>query len=134
MRYLRQTLFADWGIYTPWAIYLTTVCPSSLISIIDTNNQLASWAYITANNPNQIVIPHPAGTTNNCNHLLDYVLESKGRVEPSEGLGDLLAASAGLLDSEHAGGGVMQREMGALLWGLVHPIAKSEGKKRRFSP
>jgi len=24
-RYLRQALFADWGIYTPWAVYLTTV-------------------------------------------------------------------------------------------------------------
>ena len=24
-RYLRQTLFADWGIYTSWAVHLTTV-------------------------------------------------------------------------------------------------------------
>jgi hypothetical protein len=25
MRYIRQALYADWGIYTPWAIYLSTV-------------------------------------------------------------------------------------------------------------
>jgi hypothetical protein len=25
MRYLKQALFADWGIYSPWAVYLTTV-------------------------------------------------------------------------------------------------------------
>lgn len=24
-RYLRQALFADWGLYTPWAVFLTTV-------------------------------------------------------------------------------------------------------------
>ena len=24
-RYLRQALFSEWGIYTPWAVYLTTV-------------------------------------------------------------------------------------------------------------
>ena len=24
-RYLRQALFADWGIYTPWAVYMTVV-------------------------------------------------------------------------------------------------------------
>lgn len=69
----------------------------------------------------------------NCNQLLDYVLASVGRVEPREGLGDLIATSAGLLDSEHAGGGVMQREMGALLWRLVISGGKSEGKKRRQS-
>ncbi len=26
-RYLRQSLFADWGVYSPWAVFLTSVSP-----------------------------------------------------------------------------------------------------------
>jgi hypothetical protein len=26
-RYLRSALYCDWGLYSPWAVYVTTVCP-----------------------------------------------------------------------------------------------------------
>ena len=111
-------------------------CRSSLISFSSiTNGQLVSWAYITATTQvyDHPITQDPHNSRRCCNALLDYVLASVGRVEPREGLGDLIATSAGLLDSEHAGGRLMQREMGALLWRLVMSSGKGEGKKRRQS-
>ena len=33
-RYLRQAMFADWGIYTPYTVYLTTVRTALQLHII----------------------------------------------------------------------------------------------------
>lgn len=30
-RYLRQSMFTDWGVYTPWGVFLTTVSAGNLI-------------------------------------------------------------------------------------------------------
>jgi hypothetical protein len=135
MRYLRGTMYLEWGIYTPWAIFIATVRLSSKFDDF-TNKQLASWAYITGSHPDVSVTFTTDSnlSSNNCLSLLDYLLSCNKRVEPRDGLGDLVAQSASLIGSDRVGGGgLMQKEMSELLWKLVTVHDRGEGKKRKES-
>ncbi|WVN87696.1 uncharacterized protein L203_102884 [Cryptococcus depauperatus CBS 7841] len=80
-RYLRQSLFAEWGLYTPWAVFLTTlVCWAY------------SWSYTceeTAPIPHSSVLPHSSrltsSTTQNIHTVivawLDRILQAQGRLD-----------------------------------------------------
>jgi hypothetical protein len=135
MRYLRGTMYLEWGIYTPWAIFIATVRLSSKFDDL-TYKQLASWAYITGSHPDVSVTFTTDSnlSSNNCLSLLDYLLSCNKRVEPRDGLGDLVAQSASLIGGDRVGGGgLMQKEMSELLWKLVTVHDRVEGKKRKES-
>lgn len=132
-------MFHDWGIYTPWAVFIATVCPS-LSTITDkcttnkVDEQLASWAYISGSTAD-VSYRYSTNTVqsyDNCLAVLDYLLSSNARVEPRDGLGDLIAQGAGLLESDRGRGGPMEQEMSTLLWRLIRND-KGEGKKRKES-
>ena len=136
MRYLRGTMYLEWGIYTPWAIFIATVCLLTRIFDCSTDKQLASWAYITGSHPDVSVTFTTDSTqsANNCISLLDYLLSCNKRVEPRDGLGDLVAQAASLIGGDRVGGGgAMQKEMSELLWKLVTVHDRGEGKKRKES-
>jgi hypothetical protein len=108
----------------------------TLMIVAPTNKQLASWAYITGSHPDVSVTYTTDGnlSSNNCLSLLDYLLSCNKRVEPRDGLGDLVAQSASLIGSDRVGGGgLMQKEMSELLWKLVTVHDRGEGKKRKES-
>jgi hypothetical protein len=88
------------------------------------------WAFINVSTGDLSPpsINSPAQTQANVNDLLDFILRASERVEPRDHLGDLIATSAGRLDSDYGGGGIMQREMGQLLWRLI-----TDGRARRLS-
>jgi len=100
------------------------------------NKQLASWAYITGSHPDASVTftTDSSQSSNNCLGLLDYLLSCNKRVEPRDGLGDLVAQSAVLIGGDRiGGGGLLQKEMSELLWKLVTVHDRVEGKKRKES-
>lgn len=88
-----------------------------------------AWGFGTASSGE---VPEPTGNPHvQTDMLIERIIQSNERVDIIDnGLGDLIATSASLLDSEKGGGGVMQREMGQLLWRLV---GNGNGRSRRMS-
>lgn len=86
-RYLRDALSADWGLYTPWAVFLTT---------------LVVWAYATAVGDDRPMPPPSHDANAGATALLDYIFRSPTRVERLDsGVHDLVATAADRL--EHFG-------------------------------
>ena len=127
-RYLRQALFADWGIYTPWAVYMTV---------------LVHWAYAwTLPNSPAILMPSspngsgigldslsPSASTNQhqATLLLDHILISATRLDSlDQGMGELISCTAEKLGAM----GDIEKEESNLLWRL---LGTGAGHKRRSS-
>ncbi|ADV24181.1 hypothetical protein I305_05764 [Cryptococcus gattii E566] len=113
-RYLRQALFADWGLYTPWAVFLTTLACRAY-----------SWTSATAESTSQRR-QHP--TSYSTAHLsmvdrqatiiawLDKILQTPGRHESTDGEVDaLIEYVAGQLEL----GESVARENAAMLKTLI---------------
>ncbi|WOO83376.1 Nicotinate catabolism cluster-specific transcription factor [Vanrija pseudolonga] len=103
-RYLRETLFADWGLYTPWAVFLTT---------------LVVWAYgSAASREDQRHFPGPTDNPQAAaTALLDGIFASPTRVDHLDhGVADLVVTVAAKLD---ATGSLIDRTNAQLLWRLT---------------
>lgn len=100
-RYLRDALLTEWGTYTPWAVFLTT---------------LIVWGYASAGD--RVLAPSSPdpGATGRATALLDGIFRSPARVDLDEGVTDLLATASHRLD---ALGQPIDRGNAALLWGLA---------------
>lgn len=103
-RYLRQALFADWGLYTPWAVFLTTVRHCFLMMVkCSLHLQLVCRAYNwTSATPESTSQRRQHPTTYSTAHLpiidrqatiiawLDKILQTPGRHESTDGEVDAL--------------------------------------------
>lgn len=96
-------MFADWGIHTPWAAFVTT---------------LVIWAYAwaSASATDRLFLPGQGeDQKNKCNALLEQILAQSGRPDSLEaGIGDLLVVIAERLEVREE----LARENGRLLLGL----------------
>ncbi|BEI93448.1 uncharacterized protein CcaverHIS019_0510760 [Cutaneotrichosporon cavernicola] len=100
-RYLRDALFSDWGTYTPWAVFLTT---------------LVVWGYASGAD-RTLAPPSPdLGASSSASALLDGIFRSPARVDLNAGVTDLLATAARRLNDL---GQPLDRESAALLWRLA---------------
>ncbi|GMK59692.1 hypothetical protein CspeluHIS016_0802980 [Cutaneotrichosporon spelunceum] len=101
-RYLRDFLLSDWGTYTPWAVFLTT---------------LVVWGYASGGVDPMLSPPSPdPESTGSASALLDAIFCSPTRVDLNAGVTDLLATAARRLDGL---GQPIDRESAALLWRLA---------------
>jgi hypothetical protein len=100
-RFLRDALLAQWGTYTPWAVFLTT---------------LVVWGYASAGE-RALAPPSPdPGAAGSASALLDGIFRSPARVDLDGGVTDLLGTAARRLD---AMGLPIDRGSAALLWRLA---------------
>ncbi|CAK9785193.1 unnamed protein product [Cutaneotrichosporon oleaginosum] len=100
-RYLRHALVSEWAMYTPWAVFLTT---------------LVVWGYASAGE-RALAPPSPdPASASNASSLLDGIFRSPTRVTLDGGVTDLLATAARRLD---AVGQPIARASAALLWRLA---------------
>nr|XP_018262672.1 uncharacterized protein I303_04151 [Kwoniella dejecticola CBS 10117]OBR84830.1 hypothetical protein I303_04151 [Kwoniella dejecticola CBS 10117] len=81
VRYLRQALFSEWGLYSPWAVFNTT--RHGLITV--NSAQLVLWGYTTT-------IIHPPSSSSSTNSNLTIASEST--VPPPQAHQPLSAAYA----------------------------------------
>jgi hypothetical protein len=89
-------------------------------------SQLVAWACITSQTECQ-----PQATEKGTDAGLAFlttILESRERVDPVDGLGDLIMMSARALCQDRSVGGVMQRELGESLFRLVVPANNHIGE------
>ncbi|OXC68279.1 hypothetical protein AYX13_03236 [Cryptococcus neoformans] len=113
-RYLRQALFADWGLYTPWAVFLTTlVCRAyswtSATRESTFQHRQHPAPYSTAHLP--IIDPQATIIA-----WLDKILQTPGRHESTDGEVDaLIEYVAGQLEL----GESVARENAAMLRTLI---------------
>lgn len=113
-RYLREALFADWGLYSPWAVFLTTVSPPPGSH----SPQLVVWAYSTASTdtPPQPAHEHPTAAAQAATALLDSIYTSPTRVDHLDaGVADLVVTVAGKLKLAQP----IDRDHAQLLWRLA---------------
>ncbi|ORX35551.1 hypothetical protein BD324DRAFT_657108 [Kockovaella imperatae] len=121
-RYLRQALFTDWGIYSPWAVYMTV---------------LVHWAYAwTLPNSPPIMMPtsptsgfEPSASANQhqATVLLDHILTSATRLDNLDlGIAELISCTAEKLGAM----GDIERENSALLWRLMGTNGMSQARRR----
>lgn len=101
-RYLREALSADWGLYSPWAVFLTT---------------LVVWAYAAAVGDDRAPPPSTGDSEAGANALLDGIFRSPTRVDRLDvGVTDLVIAAANRLE---ALGQPIDRANAQLLWRLA---------------
>ncbi|RSH89100.1 hypothetical protein EHS25_002766 [Saitozyma podzolica] len=111
-RYLRSAIFADWGIYSPWASFVTV---------------LVIWGYAWAAAKDDRAFPPSSTSDGNiktaASLLLESIMSQSSRPDHLDtGVGDLLASVAERLQ----GGEEIEREDAGLLWRLC-----GQGKGRR---
>jgi len=113
-------MFADWGLYSPWAVFLTTVSRQLHVS---TNSQLVVWAYATGttreDHAPSYQPPHdnPHASATGATALLDSIYMSPSRVESldARGVADLVVTVAAKLKQAQP----IDRDNAQLLWRLA---------------
>lgn len=90
-RYLKTTLFTEWGVYTPWASFLATVGPiQTSPTMIDTDYQIVFYCFSSFRPPIEAFPPPSSNHARGADRLLDRVLSSPDRVDLGEGMVDLI--------------------------------------------
>lgn len=104
-RYLREVLHGEWGLYTPWAVYLTT---------------LVVWGYGASTIRDDQELPPPSESSDNAaSALLESIFTSPNRVDKLDvGVLDLVAAAANELEA-HGGQHIIDMQCAQLLWRLA---------------
>lgn len=116
-RYLREALCADWGLYSPWAVFLTT---------------LVVWAYATGVGSDRPLPPPGADAQAGTTALLDAIIASPTRVDLSQaGVIDLIVTAAHRLETL---GQPIDHANAQLLWRLAGGKRPLTGVSVRSDP